>query len=262
MTTGLHLTDMETCYKAFRSDILQTIPIRCNRFGIEPEITAKISKRGCVVYEVPISYFGRSYADGKKIGWKDGVATIYYILKFWLLDDCYNERYGHAILHSLSGARRLNKCCLKAILPFLGDRILEVGSGIGSFSRLLPRRERLTVSDCDGLYLRMLRQAFSHYDGVDVVKLDLSQNDDFEKKYLKSKYDSVVCLNVLEHIDDDVGALKRMSTLLLPGGRIVVLVPRYEWLMSNLDRNVGHYRRYTKKGLRQVFRMPEFQLSE
>ena len=85
--TNLNLTDMETCYKAFRLPVLKTIPLQSNRFGIEPEITAKIAKRKLRVYEVPISYHARTYAEGKKIKWKDGVAAIYIILKYWLIDD-------------------------------------------------------------------------------------------------------------------------------------------------------------------------------
>ncbi|MBP7275349.1 MAG: glycosyltransferase family 2 protein [Kiritimatiellae bacterium] len=85
--TGLNLTDMETCYKAFRSDLLRSIPLRSNRFGIEPELTAKIARRECVVYEVPISYHGRSYREGKKIGWRDGLNALFTILKYRILDD-------------------------------------------------------------------------------------------------------------------------------------------------------------------------------
>ena len=85
--TGLNLTDMETCYKAFRADLLRSIPLRSNRFGIEPELTAKIARRDCVVYEVPISYHGRSYHDGKKIGWRDGFNALFTILKYWVIDD-------------------------------------------------------------------------------------------------------------------------------------------------------------------------------
>ena len=85
--TGLNLTDMETCYKAFRADLLRSIPLRSNRFGIEPELTAKIARRDCVVYEVPISYHGRSYHDGKKIGWRDGFNALFTILKYWIIDD-------------------------------------------------------------------------------------------------------------------------------------------------------------------------------
>jgi glycosyltransferase involved in cell wall biosynthesis len=82
MCSNLNLTDMETCYKVFRREIIQGIEIEENRFGFEPEITAKIAKTGCRVYEVGISYYGRTYAEGKKISWKDGVRAIWCILKY------------------------------------------------------------------------------------------------------------------------------------------------------------------------------------
>ena len=82
MLTDLNLTDMETCYKAFRTEIIQAIRIREQRFGFEPEITAKLARRRCRIYEVGISYYGRTYDEGKKIGWKDGVRAIWCILKY------------------------------------------------------------------------------------------------------------------------------------------------------------------------------------
>jgi glycosyltransferase involved in cell wall biosynthesis len=83
MFTNLNLTDMETCYKFFRKEILNQIELREKRFGVEPEITAKISKiKGARIYELPISYYGRTYEEGKKIGWKDGVEAIWCIIKF------------------------------------------------------------------------------------------------------------------------------------------------------------------------------------
>ncbi len=82
MGSGLNLTDMETCYKAFRREIIQSIPIQEDRFGFEPEVTAKIARRKHRVYEVPISYYGRTYEEGKKIGWKDGVRALYAIVKY------------------------------------------------------------------------------------------------------------------------------------------------------------------------------------
>lgn len=82
MLTDLNLSDMETGYKVFRSEILKKIKIESDRFGFEPEITAKIAKMRCRIYEVPISYWGRDYSEGKKIRWKDGLAAIYWILKF------------------------------------------------------------------------------------------------------------------------------------------------------------------------------------
>ena len=82
MLTNLNLTDMETGYKVFRAEVLKRIKIESNRFGFEPEITAKISKMGCRIYEIPISYWGRDYTEGKKISWKDGIAALYWILKY------------------------------------------------------------------------------------------------------------------------------------------------------------------------------------
>lgn len=82
MFTNLNLTDMETCYKAFKKDIIEQIDIEENGFGMEPEITAKISKLKCRIYEVGISYYGRTYQEGKKINWKDGVRAIYCIVKY------------------------------------------------------------------------------------------------------------------------------------------------------------------------------------
>jgi glycosyltransferase involved in cell wall biosynthesis len=82
--TNIHLSDMETCYKVFRREIIQSIPIEENRFGFEPEITVKVARRNLRIYEVGISYWGRTYEEGKKIGWKDGVRALYCLLKYSL----------------------------------------------------------------------------------------------------------------------------------------------------------------------------------
>ncbi len=85
MLTDLNLSDMETCYKVFRAEVIQGMKLVSDRFGIEPEITAKVAKAGVRIYEVPISYHGRTYAEGKKIGWRDGVSAIWAILRYNLL---------------------------------------------------------------------------------------------------------------------------------------------------------------------------------
>jgi glycosyltransferase involved in cell wall biosynthesis len=84
MLNDINITDMETCYKAFRREIIQAVDVEENRFGIEPELTAKVAKMRVRIYEVPISYHGRTYAEGKKIGWKDGVRAMYCIVKYGL----------------------------------------------------------------------------------------------------------------------------------------------------------------------------------
>jgi len=85
MFTNLNLTDMETCYKAFRREVIQKIDLREKRFGFEPEVTAKVARMGCRIYEVGISYSGRTYAEGKKIGWRDGLRAIWCIVRYNLL---------------------------------------------------------------------------------------------------------------------------------------------------------------------------------
>ena len=85
MFTDVNLTDMETCYKMIRRELLQTLPLSANRFGIEPELTARLAQAGARIYELPVSYHGRSYAEGKKIGWKDGVSALWAIFKYNVL---------------------------------------------------------------------------------------------------------------------------------------------------------------------------------
>ena len=80
MLTNLNVSDMETCYKMVRADLMKSLPLRADRFGIEPELTARLAQAGARIYEVPISYSGRTYAEGKKIGWRDGIAAFWHIL--------------------------------------------------------------------------------------------------------------------------------------------------------------------------------------
>ena len=82
MFSNLNLTDMENCYKVFKSEIIKNIELKENRFGFEPEVTAKIAKKNCRIYEVGVKYYGRTYDQGKKIGWKDGVSAIRCIFKY------------------------------------------------------------------------------------------------------------------------------------------------------------------------------------
>jgi hypothetical protein len=93
MLTDLNLTDVETCYKMARTDLLRSLPLRSTRFGIEVELTARLAQSRARIYEVPISYAGRTYSEGKKIDWKDGVAAVWHILRFNL------SRAGHAGVH-------------------------------------------------------------------------------------------------------------------------------------------------------------------
>ncbi len=244
MATDLNLTDMETGYKAFKSEIIKSLPIRCDRFGFEPEVTAKIAKLGCRVYEVPISYRGRSYDEGKKIGLWDAIKAVGVIIHFGLVNDLGLET-GSATLKLMEKATRYNGWVYETIRPWLGREILEVGAGIGNMTRYLARGGRVTATDNAPFYLRELRRAFRESPNVAVRELDLNRPP------LPSAglFDAVVCLNVLEHIEDDITALRNMLLHLRPGGRAVIFVPANPRLYCEIDRGVGHWRRYTKEEL-------------
>ena len=250
MATDLNLTDIETGYKVFKTDLLRDIPIRCDRFGFEPEITAKIARLGCRVYEVPISYRGRSYSEGKKIGFWDAVKAVGVILRFWITSDLGLER-GAMTLKLLEKANRYNGWIYETIRPWLGREILEIGAGIGNMTRYLARRGRVTASDNHPFYLRELRRTYRDSGNVAVREIDVRRGAGPGQ----DRFDTVVCLNVLEHIEDDAGALRSMHGLLRKGGRAVLFVPASPRLYCEIDRGVGHCRRYTKEGL--VRRMRE-----
>jgi glycosyltransferase involved in cell wall biosynthesis len=109
MLTDLNLTDMETCYKVFRREVIQGMPLKSKRFGFEPEITIKVAKARCRIYEVPISYSGRTYAEGKKIGWKDGVEAFWTMLYFRFFDPTPIPRFDLLEGRPASGARLQEK---------------------------------------------------------------------------------------------------------------------------------------------------------
>ncbi len=249
--TGLDLTDMETCYKAFRADVLKTIPIRSKRFGIEPEITAKIAKRSCRIFEVPISYYGRGYSEGKKIGWKDGVQAIYTILKYRLIDDCYEETLGRRHLRDFNNSRMSTIRLSEQIAPWLGDRIIEIGAGIGNLSRRLPKKERLTVceSEKEKECLEILQSIFDDNDLVNVVAADPCDEASLTHA---GTGDTVVCADLLQFIENDIDALRNISRLLEDKGRLVVSVPANPSLFGTVDKDNGALRRYSKSDLRKA----------
>src|SRR5579862_6957559 len=206
MFSNLNVTDMETCYKVFRTDLLKSIPIRSDRFGFEPEITMKVSKRKLRVYEVPISYHGRTYEEGKKIGWKDGVKALGVILHFWLVDDLYDANYGRGMLQNLTGTPQYLTWLTKVLRPHLGDTVLECGAGLGNLTgRLMARKLFYVAGEKDPLYLHALRNRFLRTPNVTVCKLDPEDPADFKQwadRPDDAKFDTALCVNVLETVDD------------------------------------------------------------
>src|SRR6266536_3471660 len=132
----LNLSDVETGYKAFRLSLVRSIPLRNDRFGFEPELIIKLAQRGAALYEVPISYRGRTYSEGKKIRFKDAIEALWTILKYGSRRDIYLDS-GARILDSLAQTPRFNRWMADTIYSFVGSRVLEIGAGIGNLSQLL-----------------------------------------------------------------------------------------------------------------------------
>jgi len=236
---------METCYKVFRADILKQIQIRSNRFGLEPELTAKVARLRCRIYEVPISYHGRQYSEGKKIGWKDAVAALFTILRFAIWPDIGREDAGFTTLRRVEALRRYTGFLWELIRPYVGRRVLEVGSGTGVMTRYLATREALVATDVDPQYVELLQRTYADKPNVEVRLLDLATAGD--DGLPRRSFDTVVCANVLEHIADDAAALRAMHDALVPGGRVVLIIPALRQLYGAIDKAIGHHRRYTRR---------------
>ncbi|HYL39326.1 MAG TPA: glycosyltransferase [Bryobacteraceae bacterium] len=248
MFCNLNLTDMETGYKVFRTDLLKSIPIRSNRFGFEPEITMKCAKRKLRIYEVPISYHGRTYEEGKKIGWKDGLKALGVILHYWLIDDLYAEPYGRAFLNNLTGTPQYLSWMTRVLRPHLGDTVLELGAGIGNISgRLMGRRLQYVAAEKDPLYLHALNNRFLRTPNVSVRRVDPEQPADFQS--IGGPFDTVLCVNVLEYVEAPEQLLRSAAEILKPNGSIVLLVPQGPALFGSLDQALGHRRRFSKSEL-------------
>ncbi|MBV9302197.1 MAG: glycosyltransferase [Acidobacteriaceae bacterium] len=259
MVADINLTDMETCYKAARTPLLKSIPLRCDRFGIEPELIIKLAQRRARIYETSISYHGRTYEEGKKIGFKDACKAFLVILYFGLLKrDIYKDP-GAEILDTLAAAPRFNGWMADTVRPFLGDSVMEVGAGIGNLAALLcQRRKRYIASDIDAEHLAYLSARLEHRPAVEVVPADLERPEDFIP--YTDQLDSVLCLNVLEHVKDDYTGLSNIFRALRPGGRAIVLVPEGMSVFGTLDEVLGHQRRYSEKELRDKLQAAGFRI--
>jgi glycosyltransferase involved in cell wall biosynthesis len=245
----LNLTDMETCYKAFRTPLLKSIPIRSQRFGFEPEITIKLSKRQARIYETPISYNGRTYEEGKKIGLKDAFEAFWVILKTSLSSDIYVDK-DKITLDAFAGAPNFNRWMADTIQPYIGKHVLEIGAGMGNLTRLLlPGRRRYVATDIDREHLERLKTRLWQRPSLEIAELNAADPQCVARFH--QQMDTVVCLNVLEHIEDAVGALRNIHSMLEDGGRAVILVPYGPGIYNSLDEELGHHLRYSEDQLRQ-----------
>jgi len=159
---------------------------------------------------------------------------------------------GAATLGIISAAEKFNRWMYEEIKPLLKGRVLELGSGTGNISRLVLEDKFNTVlSDYNNAYLHDLKKKFSGYPNLEkILSIDL-QDPQFEKnnEFLREKFDSIFLLNVIEHLKDDAAAVAHCRYMLKSGGHLILLAPAWSFLFCDLDKNLGHYRRYNIRSL-------------
>ncbi len=169
------------------------------------------------------------------------------------------DEIGAETLRRMNRLDAYNKWIVEKIQPWVGDVVLEVGAGIGNISRFFLGRRELILADIDESYLEILRKKFASCPNVVYVRYNLEKSG----SHLAGRgIDTVIALNVLEHIDNDQHALNEISSILVPGGCVVLQVPSHKLFYGSLDKNLGHYRRYSSGEIREKFKIaglePEF----
>ncbi|MCM8794452.1 MAG: class I SAM-dependent methyltransferase [Candidatus Omnitrophica bacterium] len=159
----------------------------------------------------------------------------------------YAEGYSSEIQERLKNAVHYYQWIYRTVKPFLGARVLEVGCGGGHFTRLLLDRERVVSTDISKIYVEEVAGRHKNLENFSAFVFDIL--DPSLLSLSSEQFDTVVCLNVLEHIEDDATALSHIGSVLAPGGRLILLVPALKWLYGEMDRADRHFRRYTKKEL-------------
>ena len=259
MFSGLNLTDMETCYKVMTREVVNRLDLRSQRFGIEPEITGKVARLRARVYEVPISYNGRTYAEGKKIGFKDAIQAAWTILRYsrWEAPEC---DVGAVTLRRMARLGVYNRWLHDQFDSYLGRRVLEVGSGVGNQTRYFVDRDRVIASDIEPHYVQELKGTVGQRSNVRVASFRFPLTPADREDLAAEKIDSIVCMNVLEHIENDRETLTDFARVLPNGGHLVLLVPAMPSIYGTLDKHLDHFRRYDREPLRQLLTETGFEV--
>lgn len=272
--TNLNLTDASTGYKAFRREVVQSLELDQDRFGIELEITAKAALARWRVYEVGVSYDGRTYAEGKKIRWTDGAKALYCVARYSRPGRRVARPRLHNLSHtdfvgfddadaelaesldSLDGAQHYADWITAMIAPYVKGDIVDIGAGHGTMSEHLSRLGQVTAIEPSARAANLLRERFADNPNVGVEQGTAAE------VMAPGQYDSAVLINVLEHIPDDVGALADIHRGLRPGGTVAIFVPAHESLYSDFDHLIGHQRRYRRSTVATALTCAGFEIDE
>ncbi len=259
MVNDINLSDMESGYKMVRSDILKQLRLSADTFTFEPELTCRLAQWGARIYEVPISYSGRTYEEGKKIRASDGVRAIAQVIWSKFFNPRFTDHSGFYILRSVAKSKKYNRWMYDLVKPYMGSRVLEAGAGIGNMSQMLIQRERLVLLDFDPIYISLLRQKYGRRPNVRIDSCDLTRAADFDR-WTGENLNTVFCSNVIEHIENDQDVLSNFYRTLTPGGQCIIVVPAGKGLYTVLDKELGHYRRYSIDELAEKMRAVGFEV--
>ncbi|NUQ62171.1 MAG: glycosyltransferase [Pirellulales bacterium] len=259
MLNDQNLTDMETCFKMVRADVLKRLRLTGDTFTFEPELTCRLAQWGARVYEVPISYRGRTYLEGKKIRPADGIKAVWTMLRCRFLDPRFTEDSGFVCLTSAARATRYCRWIMDQAGEYLGQRVMEAGCGIGNLSAMLLGRERLLLVDKEPMYVGMLRERFGRRGNVRIDQADLTHSGALER-WRGEEIDTVFCPNLLEHVEPDRQLLRGFFEVLVPGGHCVAIVPAGRWLFTGMDEELGRFRRYSPEELQQKMAAAGFEI--
>ncbi|HLG14754.1 MAG TPA: glycosyltransferase [Blastocatellia bacterium] len=249
--TDLTLTDIETCYKAVNATLLKSIPLRSDDFRFEVEIAFKLAKRRARIFEAPIRYLPRTPQEGKKIRARDGMLALLAMIRFWLIDDLYKEdEYGSHLLVELERTRRFNLWLGETLRPYIGDRVLEIGAGIGNLTNQFIPRELYIASDVNPNHLHYLRSYSFGKPYLRVMEIDAASSDHFAA--LENQFDTVLMLNELKHVSDGEKTLRNVWSALEPGGRAIIMAPQHPRLYGTMDKALEHRKRYTSEEFEQA----------
>jgi SAM-dependent methyltransferase len=198
---------------------------------------------------VPISYHGRQYTEGKKIGWKDAVSAVWTILKYRVIADVGREDAGFTTLRRVEVLKRYNRFLWDLVAPFVGGRVLEIGSGTGLMTKFLAGKTRVTATDIDQDYVQLLSRTFSGNPNVEVRHLDLAalDQDGIPKKAVRHG-------RLLERARAHRGrrACAHVDARGAAAGRAVVLIiPAVKGIYGEIDRAIHHYRRYSRNEIEE-----------
>jgi SAM-dependent methyltransferase len=178
-----------------------------------------------------------------------------------LTDGLQGVDEGLETLQSMRYAKRYNRWIMSRISSSIGDRILEAGAGIGNITSQLLNRELVVAADNNSSYIARLDAAFANNPNVRTSILDLERPAEL-RRFAELELDTVICVNVVEHLENDAEVLRGFYDVLVPGGRAIVLVPNGRWLFGTIDTSIGHYRRYTRSGFQSRMEAAGFIVDE